>query len=99
MTITPKMSLALAALKAEAEKHNMPVEIIDNKAVIDGGKVVEVKEENETPLNEVHTQLTQREMANLITFRMPEVIPMADYRNGQERRRERRAKERNNKKK
>jgi len=99
MTITPKMSLALNALKAEAEKHNMPVEIIDNKAVIDGSKVVEVIDENETPLNEVHSPLTQREMANLITYRMPEVIPMADYSSGQERRRERRAKERKNKKK
>ena len=89
-----KLSKALEELKAEAERQNMCAEIIDNKVVIDGNKVIEVIDENETPLNEVHSHLTQREMANLITYRMPEVIPMVDYKSGQERRRERRAKQR-----
>ena len=95
--MSEKLEKALQELKSVAEKEGLSVKIIDNKAVIDGNKVIEAIDENETPLNEVHSPLTQREMANLITYRMPEVIPMADYRNGQDKRRERRAKERKNK--
>lgn len=85
-----KLSKALEELKAEAERQNMSAEIIDNKVVIDGNKVIEVVDEPRTPV--AHTP---KDLDCLVLYERPVVMPMmGEYKTGQERRRERRAKER-----
>ena len=85
-----KISKALEELKAEAERQNMSAEIIDNKVVIDGNKVIEVVDEPRTPV-----EFTPKNLDNLVFYERPVVLPMmGEYKTGQERRRERRAKER-----
>ena len=84
-----KISKALEELKAEAERQNMSAEIIDNKAVIDGNKVIEVVDEPRTPV--AHTP---KDADYIVFHEKPVVMPMGEYKTGQERRRERRAKER-----
>lgn len=84
-----KLSKALEELKAEAERQNMSAEIIDNKVVIDGNKVIEVVDEPRTPV--AHTP---KDADYIVFHEKPVVMPMGEYKTGQERRRERRAKER-----
>lgn len=85
-----KLSKALEELKAEAERQNMSAEIIDNKVVIDGNKVIEVVDEPRTPV-----EFTPKNLDHLIFYEnLPVVMPMGEYKTGQERRRERRAKQR-----
>ena len=86
--MSEKLEKALQELKAVAEKEGLSAEIIDNKVVIDGTRVIEIAE-GSTPKPIEPPKLPQIDFLD----------PVYLHPSGQERRRERRAKERKNKRK
>lgn len=74
----------LAKLVSEVEKQGIKI------VVADGGE--------ELPKAPKLERLPEEVMARMIEYKMPPVIPMADYPSGQESRRQRREMERKNKK-